>query len=196
MKLNRTLGLPLHRDRQSLLRPAGYPSVSLDGCAVIRCNLPLTMANHKVLIVDESSATRERLRTLLPKGNYEIREAPDGDAGLALIEQERRNIRFILLGTELTPPTAWDILGQLRQDRDLYKVPLVLMTPDKPATLSQLNPPPAACELLETPFEKRQLQSAIKARSPRLKTLPQRHHPALRRRLLASPMIPMSPYPD
>jgi len=125
--------------------------------------LTLTMANHKVLIVDDSSATRKRLRELLPKGNYEIREAGDGDAGWALIEQERHHVRFILLGSQVSQPSAWEIVQQLQGDRDLYKVPLVLMTPDKPAALAQLALPPDACEVLETPFEKRQLQKAIKA---------------------------------
>ncbi|MBP0016494.1 MAG: response regulator [Cyanobacteria bacterium SBLK] len=116
------------------------------------------MASGKVLILDENHATRTQLRELLPKGQYEIQEASDGERGLSLIQQERANIRFIILDSALPKVNGWDVVERLQADAELQRIPLVMMT-----RLS--NMPPVShpmIEFLQKPFEKKTLRTVVK----------------------------------
>ncbi|MGK7924260.1 MAG: response regulator [Spirulina sp.] len=117
-----------------------------------------TMASGKVLILDENHATRTQLRELLPKGQYEIQEAGDGERGLSLIQQERSNIRFIILDSALPKVNGWDVLERLQADAELQRIPLVMMTglTDAPSSSYPM------VEFLQKPFEKKELRTVVK----------------------------------
>ncbi|MEM9541582.1 MAG: response regulator, partial [Cyanobacteria bacterium P01_E01_bin.42] len=116
------------------------------------------MASGKVLILDESHATRTQLRELLPKGQYEIQEASDGERGLSLIQQERSNIRFIILDSALPKVNGWDVVERLQADVELQKIPLVMMGSAQSPTSSY-----PMVEFLQKPFRKKELRTVVKS---------------------------------
>jgi len=120
------------------------------------------MASHKVLILDGDSVVRTKLRQLLPPGNYEIAEASDGAAGLALIHQERGRIRFILLNAALAKIGGWDLVSQLKAEPDLQNIPMVVMRSSSRDAPDLSNPIYQDVEVLDKPFTRKQLKYAVK----------------------------------
>lgn len=120
------------------------------------------MASHKVLILDGDSVVRTKLRQLLPPGNYEIAEASDGAAGLALIHQERGRIRFILLNAGLAKIGGWDLVSQLKAEPDLQNIPMVVMRSSARDAPDLSNPTYRDVEVLDKPFTRKQLKYAVK----------------------------------
>ena len=50
------------------------------------------MANHKILVIDDSRVIRMRVKDMLPQGNFEIIEAQDGVEGMDAIRNQRPNL--------------------------------------------------------------------------------------------------------
>ncbi|MCW6036177.1 response regulator [Spirulina subsalsa FACHB-351] len=137
------------------------------------------MVSRKVLIIDENHEMRTQLRTLLPKGNYEIQEAGDGEEGLSLIYQEGALIRFIILEVNLPQLNGWELIERTQGDRTLEHIPMVLIgrntTPPEGLVLDS-----RPIVLLEKPFSKGQLKAAVKSavhQAKALKTASRQEHP-------------------
>lgn len=119
------------------------------------------MANHKILVVDDSKVIRMRVRDMLPQGNFEVLEAKDGIEGLNLIHQEHPNL--IMLDFILPRLSGWEVFQELQKSPDLQTIPLVLMSGRKEEVTDKLQEPFEHFEFIEKPFETKQLVEAIKA---------------------------------
>ncbi|MGB8699509.1 MAG: response regulator [Thermosynechococcaceae cyanobacterium] len=131
------------------------------------------MAGHKILVIDDSKVIRMRVRDMLPEGDFEVLEAKDGLEGLNLIRQERPNL--IMLDFLLPRLSGWEVYQELQQEDDLKSIPLVIMSGRKEEVTDKLTEPFEYFEFIEKPFEKHQLQGAIKtaiskSKLPRIKT--------------------------
>jgi CheY-like chemotaxis protein len=131
------------------------------------------VVGHKILVIDDSKVIRMRVRDMLPEGDFEILEAKDGIEGLNLIRQERPNL--IMLDFLLPRLSGWEVLQELQQQPDLQKIPLVLMSGRKEEVTDKIQEPFEYFEFIEKPFEKNQLQEAMKraitkAKLPRIQT--------------------------
>lgn len=131
------------------------------------------MASHKILVIDDSKVIRMRVREMLPDGDFEVLEAKDGVEGLNLIREQRPNL--IMLDFLLPRLSGWDVYQELQQERELQTIPLVIMSGRKEEVTDKLTEPFAYFEFIEKPFEKYQLQTAIKgaiskAKLPRLRS--------------------------
>lgn len=131
------------------------------------------MAGHKILVIDDSKVIRMRVRDMLPDGDFEVLEAKDGLEGLNLIRQERPNL--IMLDFLLPRLSGWEVFQELQQEEELKSIPLVIMSGRKEEVTDKLTEPFEFFEFIEKPFEKQQLQGAIKsaiskAKLPRFKT--------------------------
>ena len=118
------------------------------------------MASHKILVIDDSKVIRMRVREMLPEGDFEVLEAKDGVEGLNLIRDQRPNL--IMLDFLLPRLSGWDVYQELQQDAELQSIPLVIMSGRKEEVTDKLSEPFAYFEFIEKPFEKYQLQTAIK----------------------------------
>ncbi|HEY9828388.1 MAG TPA: response regulator [Stenomitos sp.] len=130
------------------------------------------MAGHKILVIDDSKVIRMRVRDMLPEGDFEVLEAKDGLEGLNLIRQERPNL--IMLDFLLPRLSGWEVFQELQQEEELKTIPLVIMSGRKEEVTDKLTEPFEFFEFIEKPFEKHQLQGAIKnaiskSKLPRLK---------------------------
>jgi CheY-like chemotaxis protein len=118
------------------------------------------VANHKILVIDDSKVIRMRVREMLPPGNFEIVEATDGEEGLKLIRQARPNL--IMLDFLLPKVSGWEVYQQIQGNAELRKIPLVLMSGRKEEVTEKIPEPFKHFAFIEKPFEKKQLIDAIK----------------------------------
>ena len=118
------------------------------------------MASHKILVIDDSKVIRMRVREMLPEGDFEVLEAKDGVEGLNLIRDQRPNL--IMLDFLLPRLSGWDVYQELQQDAELQAIPLVIMSGRREEVTDKLSEPFQYFEFIEKPFEKYQLQTAIK----------------------------------
>lgn len=134
------------------------------------------MASHKILVIDDSKVIRMRVREMLPEGDFEVLEAKDGVEGLNLIRDQRPNL--IMLDFLLPRLSGWDVYQELQEDADLQAIPLVIMSGRKEEVTDKLQEPFAYFEFIEKPFEKYQLQTAIKGAISKSKLPRRRPQPA------------------
>jgi len=80
------------------------------------------MSKGRVLIVDDESAIAETLSELLESWGYETAQAPDGRAGLALVEEFRPSV----VVTDVYMPNL-DGFGLLREMRELHPETAVIL---------------------------------------------------------------------
>jgi CheY-like chemotaxis protein len=114
---------------------------------------------------------------MLPDGDFQVLEAKDGIEGLNLIREERPNL--IMLDFLLPRLSGWEVYQELQTENELQAIPLVIMSGRKEEVTDKLSEPFEFFEFIEKPFEKQQLQSAIKgaitkSKQPRIRTDPSR----------------------
>lgn len=119
------------------------------------------MANHKILVIDDSIAIRKQVQEMLPKGNFEVLEAKNGVEGLNLIRQERPNL--IMLDFILPKMSGWEVYQQIQEQDGLDIIPLVVMSGRKEEVTEKLPEPFKFFEFIEKPFDQKQLIEAIKS---------------------------------
>nr|WP_283761846.1 response regulator [Roseofilum halophilum] len=116
---------------------------------------------HKILVIDDSRVIRARVKDMLPKGNFEVVEAKDGEEGLNCIRQEQPNL--IMLDFLLPKVSGFEVFQQIQNDGHLRKIPLVLMSGRKEEVTEKIKEPFEFWEFIEKPFEQKQLVNAIKS---------------------------------
>lgn len=87
----------------------------------------------KILIVDDTAVNRIVLRVKLGRACYETVAVTDGEAALAAMRATRPDL--VLLDTDLPDRTGLHLLADIRRDKSLADLPVIMMTarPD-PAT--------------------------------------------------------------
>ncbi|MFZ4641239.1 MAG: response regulator [Nodosilinea sp.] len=119
------------------------------------------MANHKILVIDDSRVIRMRVRDMLPQGNFEIIEAKDGVEGMDAIRSQRPNL--IMLDFLLPRMSGWEVFQEIQANPDLQRIPLVLMSGRKEEVTEKMTEPFEYFEFIQKPFEQKELIEAIKA---------------------------------
>lgn len=119
------------------------------------------MANHKILVIDDSRVIRNMVRDMLPQGNFEVLEAKDGIEGLNAIRQDKPNL--IMLDFLLPRMSGWEVFQHIQEQPELQKIPLVLMSGRREEVTEKISEPFEFFEFIEKPFEQKELIEAIKA---------------------------------
>ena len=81
---------------------------------------------HVVLVVDDDAAQRDLLTRFLEREGFAVRTAPDGRSGIDLARTLRP--RAILLDVMMPQMDGWSVLGALKADVELAKIPVVMVT--------------------------------------------------------------------
>lgn len=118
------------------------------------------MAN-KILVIDDTTVVRVKVREMLPQGNFEVLEAKDGLEGYNLILNEK--VSLIMLDFILPKMSGWGGFQKNQSQSELKKIPLVIMSGRKEEVTEKIPEPFEYFEFLNKPFDKRQLISAIKS---------------------------------
>ncbi len=119
------------------------------------------MANNKILVIDDTTVVRVKVREMLPPGNFQVLEAKDGLEGLKLIRQEKFSL--IMLDFLLPKMSGWEVYQEIQAVPELRKTPLVLMSGRKEEVTEKISEPFEHFEFLNKPFDQKQLISSIKA---------------------------------
>ncbi|MFH7027322.1 MAG: PleD family two-component system response regulator [Heteroscytonema crispum UTEX LB 1556] len=118
------------------------------------------MASNKILVIDDTTVVRVKVREMLPQGNFEVLEAKDGKEGLELILKEK--LSLIMLDFLLPKMSGWEVFQQIQAQGELRKIPLVIMSGRKEEVTEKIPEPFEYFEFLGKPFDQKQLISAIK----------------------------------
>ncbi|MEH2191643.1 MAG: response regulator [Nostoc sp.] len=118
------------------------------------------MASNKILVIDDTTVVRVKVREMLPPGNFEVLEAKDGLEGLNFILQEK--LSLIMLDFLLPKMSGWEVFQKVQADPELRKIPLVLMSGRKEEVTEKIAEPFEYFEFLGKPFDQKQLINAIK----------------------------------
>lgn len=118
------------------------------------------MAN-KILVIDDTTVVRVKVREMLPPGNFEVLEAKDGLEGYNLILNEK--VSLIMLDFILPKMSGWEVFQKIQANPELKKIPLVIMSGRKEEVTEKIPEPFEYFEFLNKPFDQRQLISAIKS---------------------------------
>ncbi|MCC5599704.1 response regulator [Nostoc favosum] len=133
------------------------------------------MASNKILVIDDTTVVRVKVREMLPPGNFEVLEAKDGLEGLNFILQEK--LSLIMLDFLLPKMSGWEVFQKVQADPELRKIPLVIMSGRKEEVTEKITEPFEYFEFLGKPFDQKQLINAIKlamtkAKQPRPELAP------------------------
>jgi DNA-binding response OmpR family regulator len=115
---------------------------------------------NKILVIDDTTVVRVKVREMLPAGNFEVLEAKDGLEGYNIILKEK--VSLIMLDFILPKMSGWDVLRKIQANPELNKIPLVIMSGRKEEVTEKISEPFEYFEFLHKPFDNRQLITAIK----------------------------------
>ncbi len=118
------------------------------------------VASNKILVIDDTTVVRVKVREMLPPGNFEVLEAKDGVEGLNFILQEK--LSLIMLDFLLPKMSGWEVFQQVQAHPELRKIPLVIMSGRKEEVTEKITEPFEYFEFLGKPFDQKQLINAIK----------------------------------
>lgn len=80
-----------------------------------------------ILLVEDDPTSRELMKIVLQRAGHEVREAEDGEAALAALEQGNRP-DVVILDLMMPRVGGVDVLRRLRQDHRWQNLPVMLMT--------------------------------------------------------------------
>jgi two-component system cell cycle response regulator DivK len=84
------------------------------------------MSEHTILYVEDNEYNRKIVRQLLDRTSYRLIEAADGEAGVALAQEELPNL--ILMDVQLPKMSGLDVTRALRLDPATADVPIIVVT--------------------------------------------------------------------
>jgi DNA-binding response OmpR family regulator len=116
---------------------------------------------NKILVIDDTTVVRVKVREMLPPGNFEVLEAKDGLEGYNLILNEK--VSLIMLDFILPKMSGWEVFQKVQAHPELKKIPLVIMSGRKEEVTEKIPEPFEYFEFLNKPFDQRQLITAIKS---------------------------------
>lgn len=88
---------------------------------------PPTLKHYKILIVEDDDQLQKSYNKLFTSEGFRVFQALNGQQGLDLARTEMPQI--ILLDIMLPGGlNGFDVLEQLKKDRDLYNIPVVMLT--------------------------------------------------------------------
>jgi signal transduction histidine kinase/DNA-binding response OmpR family regulator len=111
----------------------------------------------KVLIIDDDTGARELFRIHLIRLGYEILEADNGVAGLAVAYREKPNV--IILDVIMPDLDGWGVLAQLKNDPVLSNIPVVMASIVENRPLAYAL---GAAEFVNKPIERMTLEDTVK----------------------------------
>jgi DNA-binding response OmpR family regulator len=84
------------------------------------------MAKADIMIVEDHPTMREAMRLILEHEGFEIREAPDGAAALAMAREQPPDLMFLDLNIPGT--SGADVLSELKGDPTTKDVRVIIVT--------------------------------------------------------------------
>jgi two-component system cell cycle response regulator DivK len=120
--------------------------------------------SKRILVVEDQEDNRRILRDLLRSAGYDLVEAENGEAALALVKSQRPNL--ILMDIQLPLMDGYEATRRIKADRDLQSIPIIAVT-SYALSGDEDKARAAGCDGFVTkPFSPRQLLAKIKEYLP------------------------------
>jgi len=84
------------------------------------------MSQRTVLYVEDNEYNRKIVRQLLSRTTYRLVEAPDGEAAIALVRQDRPDL--VLMDVQLPRMSGLDVTRALRAEPMNADIPFIVVT--------------------------------------------------------------------
>lgn len=84
------------------------------------------MGSARILIVEDNHDNMTLIADLLVSLGYDVLQAADGEAGVALAQSEQPNL--ILMDLSLPKIDGWEATRQLKADPATQKIPIIALT--------------------------------------------------------------------
>src|SRR5262249_46021239 len=82
--------------------------------------------SKRILVVEDQEDNRQILRDLLGSASYEVIEAEDGQAALAMVKRQRPDL--ILMDIQLPLMDGYEATRRFKADPDLQSIPIIVVT--------------------------------------------------------------------
>ena len=114
------------------------------------------VASNVILVIDDDDTVRDQMRRILVREGCDVVTARDGTEGLSMARQVKPAL--ITLDVQMPGRDGWSVLQELKADRDLAKIPVVMLT-----IVDEKNRGYAlgAAEYMTKPIEQRELRKLI-----------------------------------
>jgi two-component system phosphate regulon response regulator PhoB len=114
---------------------------------------------RKILIVEDDSRLRSGLGELLRSNGYEVSAAASGEQAISHLRSEGPT-DLIVLDLRMPGMNGWQLRSELRRDRDLAAIPVIVATADWNAEGEARTLGAVCC--LKKPFSPKQLIETIR----------------------------------
>jgi two-component system chemotaxis sensor kinase CheA len=122
---------------------------------------PLTAANERVLVVDDSITTRMLEQSILESAGYQVDVAASGEEGLERLRKQP--YALLLVDVEMPGIDGFTVIEQLRADPALSHIPAVLVSSRcEPQDLERGQAVGAAGYIVKSRFDQRELLTLIR----------------------------------
>ena len=118
------------------------------------------MKQATVLYVEDNEYNRKIVRQLLRRTPYRLQEAPDGEAALEMVRQERPDL--ILMDVQLPKTSGLEVTKMLRDDAATASVPIIMVTSFALSGDDQKAMAAGASAYLAKPYSPRELLGLIR----------------------------------
>jgi DNA-binding NtrC family response regulator len=120
------------------------------------------MSQGRVLVVDDESDVRKSVRLILSKAGYDVDEAEDPEAGVALVKSTRSQVPLSAIITDLNMPKINEIIVIPYYRSQYPSCPIIVLSGSKMLEKSAKLFKDAGVEFLAKPINQEQLLSAMK----------------------------------
>jgi two-component system, chemotaxis family, chemotaxis protein CheY len=120
------------------------------------------MSNGRVLVVDDEADVRKSVRLILTKAGYDVDEAEDPEAGVALVKSGANRPPLSAIITDLNMPKVNEIIVIPYLRSQFPSCPVIVLSGSKIMERSAKLFKDAGVEFLAKPIDQEQLLSAMK----------------------------------
>lgn len=124
-------------------------------------DVPLLRRSHTVLVIEDDSANRQLLATMLTRERYTVRTAADGESGL--IAALDPDLDLILLDIGLPRIDGLEVTRRLRLDRRARMIPIILLTGRSGIDEMVMGLDAGADDFVSKPFQRPELLARIRS---------------------------------
>jgi two-component system chemotaxis response regulator CheY len=114
-----------------------------------------------ILIIDDSSATRQQLSAMLSLAGFDVIEAADGQLGLAAVDAAPQ-LTMVLCDVHMPNMNGLEFVEKFRPKDRSPQVPVVMLTTDDTRDAIARAKRAGACAWIVKPFNSELLTSAIR----------------------------------
>jgi two-component system, chemotaxis family, sensor histidine kinase and response regulator PixL len=115
-----------------------------------------------VLVVDDSITVRQTLALTLQKADYRVLQARDGREAINQLQQNLHIIQLVISDVEMPNMNGFEFLSHRRQDPQLSKIPVVMLTSRSSEKHQQLAKHLGAKHYFTKPYIEQEFLTAVK----------------------------------